>query len=361
MSETVSSIPPSGGASAAAPDAALFSSPPPVLTSDTAAEIVAELYGVKGVARPLHSERDANFLIETDEARYTLKISNAAEPAERIDCNTAVLLHLQRSARNAPTPRLVPTKDGAVQASSERFPNNIIRLLTYLDGVPLSAMSPTDRPLRSIGACLGVIDQALADFRHPAMHFELIWNSARVEALTVLAEHITDPEARRFAERQLQSYCETTAPALSALPHQMIHNDANLGNMLTAMNDPTTIAGLFDFGDMVVAPSINELAVAAGYHIFEGQDPIAVLCELASGYHSERPLASAECAVLPGLIRARLLTTILITHWRASLFPENQDYILRNNPSAWSGLRLLDDVEDGALVDSVCAACGLDA
>ncbi|WP_338509164.1 hypothetical protein [Pseudomonas poae] len=42
------------------------------------------------------------------------------------------------------------------------------------------------------------------------------------------------------------------------------------------------------------------------------------------------------------MIEARLLATVLITEWRAREHPENSEYILRNNPSAWAGLRRLE-------------------
>ena len=46
------------------------------------------------------------------------------------------------------------------------------------------------------------------------------------------------------------------------------------------------------------------------------------------------PLTEDEIAVLPDLILARHLTTVMITHWRASLYPENAEYILRNEGGA---------------------------
>jgi Ser/Thr protein kinase RdoA (MazF antagonist) len=54
------------------------------------------------------------------------------------------------------------------------------------------------------------------------------------------------------------------------------------------------------------------------------------------------PLSAEEIDLMPLLVRARLAMTALITNWRASLYPHNRDYILRNAPAAWAGLAALD-------------------
>ncbi|GLQ79138.1 hypothetical protein GCM10007881_26550 [Mesorhizobium huakuii] len=48
-----------------------------------------------------------------------------------------------------------------------------------------------------------------------------------------------------------------------------------------------------------------------------------------------------EIAALPVLIATRLAMTVIITNWRASQYPENRDYILRNQKSAVAGLLAL--------------------
>jgi Ser/Thr protein kinase RdoA (MazF antagonist) len=53
------------------------------------------------------------------------------------------------------------------------------------------------------------------------------------------------------------------------------------------------------------------------------------------------PLTKAEQAVLLDLVAARLVITVLITEWRAARYPENRQYIMRNNGLAWAGLEHL--------------------
>ncbi len=44
------------------------------------------------------------------------------------------------------------------------------------------------------------------------------------------------------------------------------------------------------------------------------------------------------------LVMARLVITVLITEWRATRYPENRAYIMRNNGLAWAGLDHIDQL-----------------
>jgi hydroxylysine kinase len=59
---------------------------------------------------------------------------------------------------------------------------------------------------------------------------------------------------------------------------------------------------------------------------------------VVSGYARVLPLRPDEIGLLYDLITARMITTLTITAWRASLYPANAAYILRNAPSARKGL-----------------------
>ena len=344
---------------ASIPDRDLFMSPPPRFDEAQAKALLSTHYGLSARVSPLHSERDANFLVVTDHASYILKIANQAEPSARTHVNSAVLAHLAAHAPDLPVPKLVRTVDGDLQASvccggSSRY---IVRLLTYLEGRPLSTIAKERRPLAAIGACLGRLDKALEGFQHPDMAFSLVWDSARVDRLADLLRCIPTRSLRLLVEKHLDRFTLVVKPKLSGLRRQVIHNDANLNNVLVSPGDPGVVCGLFDFGDSVLAPVVNELAVACSYHIRGRRDPSAVLAAMSSGYHRCFPLGEEDIEVLPGLVIARFMTTILVTHWRATLFPENRTYILRNNPAAWSGLRLLSDRDAGGLADRVRSAC----
>ena len=258
-------------------------------------------------------------------------------------------------------PRIVPTKDGFSSTQLPFGEQNVVRLLTYLEGVPLKDVDLLERPFEDLGRFLGRLDHALSSFRHPAMPFELAWNSATVDRLSSLTEHIIDLERKALLRNGLAEFERQTNNSLSKLRRQVIHNDANLGNTLVTANDTRTITGLFDFGDVVYAPVVNEVAVAASYQISSRVNVIDMLTSLVGGYHQYCPLTLEDIALLPYLIKARLMTTLLITSWRASLFPANRNYILRNTDGAWSGLQLMAEIDVSRLVASLHQVCDLEA
>ena len=71
----------------------------PDLDLDDARRIVADLWGLTDPqARDLGSHQDRNFLITTAEARFVLKVANAAIPDESLDAQNAAMLALAAPA-----------------------------------------------------------------------------------------------------------------------------------------------------------------------------------------------------------------------------------------------------------------------
>jgi Ser/Thr protein kinase RdoA (MazF antagonist) len=125
-------------------------------------------------------------------------------------------------------------------------------------------------------------------------------------------------------------------PAWRQLPAQTIHNDFNPFNILVDPGNHTAISGILDFGDMVHAPALNDLATAAAY--LTDEPGLELYRAIIAGYASRRPLTPAEIGLLPSLTKARLILTICITEWRAAERPAEAAYILRNHPAANRGL-----------------------
>ena len=125
-------------------------------------------------------------------------------------------------------------------------------------------------------------------------------------------------------------------------PRQVIHGDFNPHNLLADASQPDRLTGILDFGDMTLSHRICDLAVAASY-LIEPADPTVLLVPLTQAYHMANPLTAQEIALLPDLITARLATTLTISAWRATSYPENAAYILRNAPTSRAGLDALTD------------------
>ena len=306
--------------------------------------LAGEIYGFSGSARPLSSERDDTFrLTAADGREFTLKIANPAEEPAALDFQDGALVHLEEFAPAVPVPRLVPTRDGARSFTLQTAEGGrIIRLLTFLQGdllyrTPLSAAQS-----RNVGRALAELGLGLEDYRGRPPAGKLMWDISHVLDLGAYIGFVGE-ERRPRAEAVLREV-EAAGTQIAALDRrQIIHNDFNPHNILMDPADTDQVTGIIDFGDMVHAPLVNDLAVALSYHLAT-DDWADRAGAFVQGFDAARPLASAEMELLPVLTRARLAMSIIIAEWRSSQFPENRDYIMRNHASAWAGLQNISDL-----------------
>ena len=85
----------------------------PAIDAPAAAEALAAHWGIRGVLRPLPSERDRNFAVSVDgQDRFVLKIANAAEDPAFLDLQHRALERL--AAAGVPCQRIIPAGEAAV-------------------------------------------------------------------------------------------------------------------------------------------------------------------------------------------------------------------------------------------------------
>ncbi|MET9242454.1 aminotransferase class III-fold pyridoxal phosphate-dependent enzyme [Nonomuraea sp. NPDC003709] len=304
---------------------------------DRAAEIAHRHYGLEGRVRPLPGESDRNFRLSTAGGRYVVKLhAPGTDPAE-LDLQDAALLHLAGRADPPPAPRVVPAVDGrcSVTVSWPGGPR-IARVLTWMDGRPWAEVEPTGELLRDLGRRVAGVDLALRDFTHPAMRRELLWNLTSAPQVAELAPLVAD-DLRPLVREAFDRYGEHVAPRLAALPHQVVHNDANELNILV---DDSGVAGLIDFGDVVWSPRVCGAAVAGAYAMQGHDDPLRAVLPLVSGYDEVTPLLPAELEVLFDLMRTRLAMSVCLSAYRHRQDPGN-DYLLVSQGGVARALRRL--------------------
>ena len=311
--------------------------PAPTFSERQAAQLLREHHGIDASLGPLVSERDQNFLAtSSDGSKFVLKFANASEPAAVTDFQNHGLLHIARADPGFPVPRVIPTRRGdlLVNVGSERGDVHAMRLLSWLDGVPLHHAEGVRSVARQAGECLARLGLALRDFEHPASDYVLLWDIRNAANLRELLPYVDDGTLRSLCEQRIERFCDVTSPHLGTLRSQVIYNDMNPGNVLVQADDVNRVAGVIDFGDMIHSQLVNDVAVACSYFCRLTDEPFEEVTELLEAYTSILPLTEDEIAVLPDLILTRHLTTVLITHWRASLYPGNADYILRDEGRA---------------------------
>jgi Ser/Thr protein kinase RdoA (MazF antagonist) len=305
----------------------------PDLTLSEAAEVAKTLFGVSGKARPLQAERDQNFYLQCEDgAEFVLKIANAAEEPAILDFQNLALQALHQRDPNLPVPKVFKSLRGGLTASLERGrATHLVRLVSFMQGIPLSTTQRSQALQKNLGKLLGKLDASLADFSHPGTHRSLIWDVQHSSNLRPLVSHIAKRDDRDAVNSALNEFARQAEPELRSLPKQVVHNDAIPKNIIVDPGDTSTIAGLIDFGDMVHTARICELAVAIAHQIFGEEDPYPAIREMTAAYHSVTPLQRNELETLHGFVLARLAIRVAISTWRSATQPGDFGYDMSAN------------------------------
>jgi len=318
----------------------------PAIDAPAAAEALAAHWGIRGVLRPLPSERDRNFAVSVDgQDRFVLKIANAAEDPAFLDLQHRALERL--AAAGVPCQRIIRslTESEVVDVGRPGLPG-LARLLTWLPGRPLATILPADRSpslLHDLGEVMGRTALALADFDHGAAHRPFQWSAE--EGLDVIAAHapaVADP-ARRALLARWQTRLAGLAGLFSGFRHCVIHNDANDHNVLIS-DDAARVTGLLDLGDAIWSVTVNELAVAAAYAALGTADPLAVIATVATGFETVLPLESDERDHLVELVALRLATSVALSAHQSRLEP-GDPYLTVSETPAWDILARLAEAD----------------
>jgi Ser/Thr protein kinase RdoA (MazF antagonist) len=338
--------------------AAALSTAVPALPPAQLQALGRRLYGIDGSVKSLAGERDQNCRLETaDGRRYVLKISNPSEPVDVVDFQIAALDHIAQAAPEQPVPRVVRTLEGRTRDAVDLGGGvrTTVRMLTYLDGVQIRETTRTVAQRRAMGTELAQLNLALHGFAHPGATHDLLWNVSAAHRLAAKVDGIVDAHRRVLVAAFMARFTQYVLPRLPALRSQVIHNDYHFYNVLVAADDHERIVGIIDFGDMLHAPLVGEVATAAAFHMTGNADPFEGAAPFVAAYHATLPLTDVEQEVIADLMATRHLITALISEWRSACYPENRPYIMRHNPAAWEALSQLADLSRHAARDQLLA------
>ena len=336
----------------------LMTTQAPIVSPAEALELADRVYGLKGTLKLLNGERDANFLIRSSCGAFVLKFINPAEDPGVISFQTQALLHIERHGAHLPVPRVLPALSGEVEPKVLVSEQTLtLRTVSYLDGISQNLGKPSVALMRELGTSLAEINLALNDFQHPAAHRDLLWDVSHAERIRPYLDNL-DVDQLPLVCALLDSYETSVKPRLAKLRAQVIHNDLNPHNVMLDCETASRVAAIIDFGDALHAPLINELGTALSYQFdADATDPLWQIKAFVAAYHAKIPLQREELAVLGDLIAMRMAMAITIAQWRASLYPENRTYVLRNLRTTWRNLQCLTALPEGLLTQSLINAC----
>lgn len=305
---------------------ATVASEAPEFALEDVRRLLHEHYGLDGELRALVSERDQNVRVTLpSKERYVLKIANAAEDPVVTDFQIQALIYLQN--KKVSVPRVIETLDGKSAISiAGATAQHTARLVTYLPGVPVGDVAPSEELARNMGECLATLGLALRDFEHPGDQQVLLWDMQRASNLRGMLAHVSEPRLQAAIARCLDDFEANALPVFPKLRAQVVHNDLNPGNALVDANNKNIVTGVIDFGDMIRAPLIVDLAIAASYMRAEGGAVLSLVAPFVAAYDRINPLESIEIELLYDLIRTRLITTMVLLSWRLAERGESDVY-----------------------------------
>ena len=305
---------------------------------DLATAWLEELYGIKGLLKPLPGYVDFNFKVDEQEgASYILKISRPDPDLTELAFQQALIEHLS-AANELLTPKIIPSRDGQSQVFIEHNGKRSVRLLSWVEGRLWSDVSPIKHDLlESLGRVAGGISKTLSSFDHPAAARDFEWDLAQSSWTN---EHIglfEGEEARIVA--YFQDRFRQEQPAYGQLRKQIVHNDANDNNIIVSEDllDPEVLS-IIDFGDAVHTQLINDVAICCTYVIMEFPNPLAAVSPILKGYHAAYPLLEEELKHLYTAIGMRLVTSLTKSAMNKLEEPENE-YLQVSDKAGWTLLR----------------------
>ena len=334
---------------------------PPTFDEAEVAEKVADEYGLFGEWAPLVGERDQNFRLRTEDGRkFVVKIAGPDEDPDIADFQVQALLFLEKGSPQIPVPRIIRTKTGSCLSEiiNRRGVKHALRVVTYLDGIPYGEGAfPDAENLQKIGAFQAEAVNALAGFEHKASGHFMPWNLSNGIAVSrdLWAEAADD--VKTLAAPLLDRLRHEVLPRLNAGPSQIIHNDGHPYNLLRPDAVSQDVVGLIDFGDMVYAPIINDLAVtAAGFHR-PGKEDLNTVENLLIGFHRVHPLSDAEVSLLWDAMTLRVLIAILLSDIKLNMERDHDPDVIEERMEAYGMLEIICDLDHKSVVDRLRAAC----
>lgn len=307
------------------------------------AGISGRLFGIEGDYRCLDSDRDQNFLLTSGEGRWILKFHHPEEDEAVVDFQNAALAHIADTAPEILVPEVVPTTAGEAfgRATAPDGRESIVRLLTWVPGRSLDALAPTRRQRHRLGSLVARLDLAFQGFFHPAAVHTLLWDIRQAPKLRLHTGDIQERSARQLTESVLDRFIERIVPRWTRLRSQVIHNDANRGNVVASEEEPDDPNGIIDFGDMIFGPIAAELALACDHYAHGSDSPMEHFVDVASGFDSVLPLREDEADALFDMIAARLAISAVIVARRAVARLGSPPYLPGYDKAAFEALDIL--------------------
>lgn len=324
--------------------------------------VLADHWGIEAELSALPGEYDLNFIAHSSAGEeFILKVMRPNCETWLVDMQVSALEHIANAAPELPCPELVRTVDNlpALELAAGDGKSRLVWVLKRLAGKCYAGLARKPaKLLHDLGGVMGQLDAALAKFDHPGLDREFKWNLTQADWIEPHIDKVSTGSRCKLLGEILSEF-KALKDALSAMPEQAIHNDANDYNILVSggLTKPYQVSGLIDFGDMCRGTRICDLAVAAAYIVLGHENPEEALVALVSGYHATNPLLPEELDMFWPLLRTRLAVSVVNSSLMAIDNPDDP-YVTISQAPAWQFLEGI-EIHGGLLAARLRASCEL--
>jgi hydroxylysine kinase len=296
---------------------------PPSLSEDLLKPFLVNNWKIDGDLKRLSGERDQNYQVTTaDGTRYVYKVASSIEVPELVDFQVRALLHLEESDPAIPVPRMVRSAnenmvETVVDDAGEAY---AARVLSYVPGVPVGSVGPPSlQTAEQIGALQGRVCRAFDGFDHDAaMHF-MPWDimNGLVISQSLRTDYLKDGLAEQCA-LSLDRLESDSLPRMHEFAHQVIHNDAHSWNVMCDSDNPSTITGVIDFGDLAKRPLLVDLATSLASIIEHSSTPLESSAALIRGFQRHMSLPPEQLELVYDATLARTILIVQLTEFHVA-------------------------------------------
>ena len=289
-------------------------------------------YGIEGELHRLGGENINVSVSSPDGARYVLKIvlGDAAEGAVQMEHR--LLEHARKTGFKLELPTIIKTYKGNLY-SGIKIHKNSLKIAYLMNCVSGSTIEKTPdistNLLLDTGWAMARLDQSIEGFDDPCTHLAHQWELPQAGQHRDKIESVKDPDERELVEWAFDLWA-SVAERLPALPHQVIHGDANKENLLAANG---RITGMVDFADACYNPRVCELAVLLAYMVMDQEDPMSAARYVIEGYSGVLELQERELDVLFPLVCGRLAVSVCMASARLSEDPDHPNWFVSLAPA----------------------------
>ena len=240
----------------------VFNSIPPKINQKNLIQWLKENYSFLSkksiLLKLLNSERDKNFIIIVNSKhKYVLKISNPEESKDLLDLQDHVLKNL---SKRISLKKYIPKRIHSSIKTYTDLKNRkcYVRILSYIHGKMYASVKPSSLLERSLGTLLGNLSKELQNINKPSAFRKFEWDPSDIKWIAKEV-NIFKGKQKKIILRNLEEHNIFVIKNLNFLRFSLTHGDANNYNLVVNNNK---VSGLLDYGDMIYAPTINDLAVS---------------------------------------------------------------------------------------------------